>query len=56
MISLISDLELQHYVVSEGARSPLEFFGRSFNASGQSAANILSSDESNFSRCFILSW
>ena len=33
------------YVVSEGARSPLEFFGRSFNASGQSAANPLSSDE-----------
>ena len=29
-----------------GSRSPLEFFGRSFNASGNSAANILASDES----------
>ena len=31
---------------SEGARSPLEFYGRSFDASGNSAANILASDES----------
>ena len=30
---------------SEGARSPLEFYGRSFDASGNSAANILASDE-----------
>ena len=32
--------------VSEGARSPLEFKGRNFNASGNSAPNILASDES----------
>jgi len=40
------------YIVSENARSPLEFLGRTFNASGNSAANILASDESiitNFS-------
>ncbi len=40
------------YTVVEGARSPLEFYGRSFTASGNSAANILASDESiitNFS-------
>ena len=40
------------YTVSENARSPLEFLGRTFNASGNSAANILASDESiitNFS-------
>ena len=34
------------YTVSESSRSPLEFFGRSFNASGNSASNILASDES----------
>ena len=34
------------YTVSEGARSPLEFYGRVFNASGNSAANVLASDES----------
>ena len=33
------------YTVTEGARSPLEFFGRTFNAAGNSAANILASDE-----------
>ena len=33
------------YVVTEDARSPLEFFGREFNAAGNSAANILASDE-----------
>ena len=33
------------YVVSEDVRSPLEFFGREFNAAGNSAANILASDE-----------
>jgi hypothetical protein len=40
------------YTVLENARSPFEFFGRTFNASGNSAANILASDESiitNFS-------
>jgi len=31
---------------TEGARSPLEFYGRSFDASGNSAANPLASDES----------
>jgi len=31
--------------VSEGDRSPLEFKGRNFNASGNSAPNILASDE-----------
>jgi len=30
---------------SEGARSPFEFYGRTFNASGQTATNILASDE-----------
>ena len=34
------------YTVSENSRSPLEFYGRSFNASGNSAANVLASDES----------
>jgi len=34
------------YTVSEGSRSPLEFYGRTFNSSGNSAANILASDES----------
>jgi len=33
------------YTVSENSRSPLEFYGRSFNGSGNSAANILASDE-----------
>ena len=40
------------YTVAENSRSPFEFFGRIFNASGNSAANILASDEeilSNFS-------
>jgi hypothetical protein len=40
------------YNVLENARSPFEFFGRTFNASGNSAANILASDEAiltNFS-------
>ena len=32
--------------ISEGDRSPLEFKGRNFNASGNSAPNILASDES----------
>ena len=33
------------YTVSSGSRSPLEFYGRVFNSSGNSAANILASDE-----------
>jgi hypothetical protein len=33
------------YTVAEDVRSPLEFYGREFNASGNSAANILASDE-----------
>jgi len=40
------------YVVLENAFSPFEFFGRTFNSMGNSAANILASDESiltNFS-------
>ena len=40
------------YTVSENLRSPFEFYGRTFSSSGNSAANILASDESiitNFS-------
>ena len=37
---------VSNYTVAENVRSPLEFFGRSFNASGNSATNILASDES----------
>ena len=40
------------YQVLENVRSPLEFFGRSFTSSGNSASNILASDETitvNFS-------
>ena len=33
------------YTVTEGARSPLEFAGRTFNQSGNSAANSLASQE-----------
>mgnify|MGYP001257375176 CR=1 FL=1 len=33
------------YTVTEGARSPLEFAGRTFNQSGNSAANALASQE-----------
>jgi hypothetical protein len=33
------------YSVTENSRSPLEFYGRTFNGSGNSAANILASDE-----------
>ena len=36
---------VSEYTVAEGARSPLEFFGRSFNADGNSASNALASDE-----------
>ena len=34
------------YTVLENSRSPLEFFGRLFNASGNSTTNILASNES----------
>jgi hypothetical protein len=40
------------YTITENARSPFEFLGRTFNSSGNSAANILASDETiltNFS-------
>ena len=33
------------YTVAESNRSPLEFLGRSLNASGNSASNVLASDE-----------
>jgi len=36
------------YAVSEGSRSPLEFLGRSFNATGNSVPNILASNETIF--------
>ena len=36
---------VSEYSVSEGSRSPLEFYGRTFNAAGNSATNILASDE-----------
>ena len=38
--------KVSDYIVAENTRSPLEFLGRSFTASGNSAANILASDES----------
>ena len=34
------------YTVDEGSRSPFEFLSRSFSASGNSASNVLASDES----------
>jgi hypothetical protein len=34
------------YSVTENSRSPLEFYGRLFNGAGNSASNILSSEES----------
>ena len=37
---------VSNYTVAENVRSPLEFFGRSFDGSGNSATNILASDES----------
>ena len=36
---------VSNYIQSENSRSPLEFLGRSFDGSGQSAANALASDE-----------
>jgi hypothetical protein len=43
---------VSNYTVSQNSRSPLEFYGRTFNSSGNSAANILAANESiitNFS-------
>lgn len=43
---------VSNYTVVEDSRSPFEFYGRSFTSSGDSAANILASNESiitNFS-------
>ena len=37
--------KVSDYNVSEGARSPFEFYGRTFSQSGNSAVNILASDE-----------
>ena len=36
--------KVSNYTVAEDARSPLEFYGRTFNSSGNTATNILSSD------------
>ena len=36
---------VSNYTVSQNVRSPLEFFGRSFDGAGQSATNVLASDE-----------
>ena len=36
---------VSNYTVAEDSRSPFEFYGREFNASGNSAANILASNE-----------
>ena len=37
--------KVSNYVVSEDSRSPLEFYGRTFNAEGNTAANILKGNE-----------
>jgi hypothetical protein len=37
--------KVSDYSVAENSRSPLEFYGRTFNQSGNSSANILASDE-----------
>lgn len=37
---------VSNYTAAEGTRSPLEFYGRTFSGSGNSASNILASDES----------
>jgi len=37
---------VSNYIVTESNRSPLEFLGRSLSGSGNSAQNILASDES----------
>ncbi len=39
------------YTVDVNSRSPLEFYGRLFNGSGNSSANILASDESIVTTC-----
>ena len=39
---------VNNYSVSEGTRSPLEFLGRSFNATGNSVPSILASNETIF--------
>ena len=49
--SVVSDIldirpRVSNYTVSEGLRSPFEFYGRVFSGSGNSATNILASDES----------
>jgi|TARA_B100000085_G_scaffold224154_1_gene209450 hypothetical protein len=36
---------VSEYSLTNATRSPFEFYGRSFNASGNSAANVLASDE-----------
>ena len=36
---------VQDYTVTEGSRSPFEFLGRTFGTTGNSAANVLASDE-----------
>ena len=38
--------KVSSYTIAESTRSPLEFLGRSFTTSGNSATNILASDES----------
>ena len=38
--------KVSNYTIAESTRSPLEFLGRSFTTSGNSATNILASDES----------
>ena len=46
---------VNNYTVVEAARSPFEFYGRVFDQSGNSAPNILASDESlNFTYSFYL--
>ena len=46
---------VNNYTVTESARSPFEFYGRTFDQSGNSAPNILASDESlNFTYSFYL--
>ncbi len=44
------------YTVTESKRSPLEFYGRNFASSGNSAKNILASDETITTNFSILCW
>jgi hypothetical protein len=47
--------KVSNYTVAADARSPFEFYGRTFNQSGNSASNILASDETlNFTYTFYL--